>query len=137
MRIAVPALAVVGLAGLAGVLPAAQGDVERGKYLVEEVAKCQDCHSPKDEKGEPDKARWLKGSTLDFQPVKPVEGWHTTAPDLTSTGRLWKRWGEEKITRFLITGVGPSGHAADAPMPAYRLREDDAKAIVAYLGSLK
>ena len=25
---------------------AAEGDVERGKYLVEEVARCPECHTP-------------------------------------------------------------------------------------------
>ncbi len=122
---------------MATVVRAADGDVDRGKYLVEEVAKCQDCHTPRDAKGELDKSRWLKGTTLDFQPMKPVDGWHATSPDLTPSGRLWKRWGAEKLTRFLTTGIGPGGHAADAPMPAFRLREDDAKAIVAYLESLK
>ncbi len=109
----------------------------RGKYLVEEVAKCQDCHTARSDKGELDTAKWLKGATLDFQPIQPMPGWHKTSPDLTSTGRIWKRWGDEKFVRFLTTGLGPSGHAADAPMPAYKLTEEDAKAVVAYLKTLK
>jgi hypothetical protein len=66
-----------------------------------------------------------------------VKGWHKTSPDLTSPGRLFARWGEAGLEKFLETGTGPSGHAADPPMPAYKLRPDDAKAIVAYLKSLK
>ncbi len=30
-----------------------QGDVERGRYLVEEVARCPECHTPRDANGEP------------------------------------------------------------------------------------
>ena len=30
--------------------------VERGRYLVEDVAKCQDCHTPRSETGELDKS---------------------------------------------------------------------------------
>lgn len=121
-------------------LPAAHGadgaEVERGKYLVNEVAKCQDCHTPRGEKGELDTAKWLKGAPLGFAPLQEVKGWHKTAPDLTSSGRLFERWGEKGITNFLMTGVGPSGHAADPPMPAYKLSSEDAKAMVAYLKSL-
>nr|MCU0246549.1 hypothetical protein [Bryobacter sp.] len=56
---------------------------ERGRYLAEEIGKCQECHSPKLETGELDKARWMKGAVLDFAPLKEVKGWHKTAPDLT------------------------------------------------------
>jgi Cytochrome c len=108
-----------------------------GKYLANEVAKCQDCHTPRTESGEFDTTKWLKGATLDIAPTHETKGWHKTSPDITSSGRLFARWGDEGLVKFLETGVGPSGHAADAPMPAYKLRSDDAAAIVVYLKSLK
>ena len=111
--------------------------VTYGKYLVEEVAKCQECHTPRLETGEFDTSKWLRGATLDFQPAREVKGWHKTSPDLTPGGRLWQRWGEQGIAKFLETGLGPRGNAADPPMPAYKLRPSDAEAIVAYLKSLK
>lgn len=111
--------------------------VAYGKYLVEEVGKCQECHTPKLETGELDKSKWLQGATLDFQPTQEVKGWHKTSPDLTPKSRLWQRWGEQGLVKFLETGAGPSGHAADPPMPAYKLRPADAEAIVAYLKTLK
>ncbi len=111
--------------------------VERGKYLVEEVGKCQDCHTPRQADGRLDKSQWLKGTVLDFQPINPVPGWHKTSPDLTPAGRLWERWGEKGLVGFLTTGKGPSGHAADPPMPTYTLKAEDAEAVVAYLKSLK
>jgi len=115
--------------------------IERGRYLAVEVAKCGMCHTPKDDKGEPDKEKWFKGAVLDFAPLTPgspgTKGWHKTAQDLTPSGSLWKKWGEAALVKFLVTGKGPRGNPADNPMPAYNLSEKDAEAIVDYLKSLK
>ena len=117
-------------------LHGASGSVERGKYLVENVAMCGDCHTPATAQG-PDMSKWLKGSVLGFQPINPIPGWHKTAPDLTGTSRLFQRWGEAGMVKFLETGMGPSGHKADPPMPTYKMHAADAEAVVAYLKSLK
>jgi hypothetical protein len=116
---------------------AASEQTEYGKYLVEEVARCQMCHSPVLENGELDKTKWLKGATLDFQPIKPMEKWHKTAPDLTPSGRLWERWKEDGLRKFLETAHNPRGGTADPPMPAYKFKKADADAIVEYLKTLK
>jgi hypothetical protein len=87
--------------------------------------------------GKPDMSRYLKGAVLTIQPIGEVKGWHKTSPDLTSGSRLWQRWGEKGLLAFLATGKNPGGHEADAPMPAYKLRQDDAEAIVQYLKTLK
>ena len=115
----------------------AQTNVERGKYLAEELGKCQDCHTPRNTEGAADREKWLKGATLNIQPIEPVKGWHKTAPDLTPGGRLWQRWGEKGLVKFLETGLNPNGHPADPPMPTYKLKSDDAAAIVEYLKTLK
>ena len=97
---------------------AGEKEVAYGKYLAEEVAKCQECHTPKTEAGQLDRAKWMKGATLDFQPVTPVERWHKTSPDITPSGRLWQRWGEKAMLEYLQTGLTPKGKPADPPMPA-------------------
>ena len=125
---------LIGLA-VAGCASAAD-PVERGKYLVTEVAKCQDCHTPRTADGSPDQAKWLKGTTLDFAPIHEIPTWHKTSPDLTGSSPLFKRWGDKGLTTFLMTGKNPRGHEADPPMPAYHLSQEDADAIVAYLKSL-
>jgi mono/diheme cytochrome c family protein len=126
------------IAGPPALMAADNNDqIERGRYLADEVAKCGECHTPMSEKGELDRSQWLKGATLNFAPIRAVEGWHKAAPDLTSSGRLFERWGEKGLTAFLTTGKGPSGHAAGPPMPTYHMKQDDAEAIVAYLKSLK
>lgn len=112
-------------------------EIAYGKYLAEEVAKCQDCHTPKSATGELDKTKWLKGATLDFQPVTPIERWHKTSPDITPSGRLWQRWGEKAVLEYLQTGLTPKGKPADPPMPAYKLKKADAEAMLEYLKSLK
>ena len=110
--------------------------MQRGKYLAEQVARCQDCHTPKLATGEPDKSKWLKGGTLAIAAVGTIPGWHATSPDITSTSALWQRWGDDGLTKFFETSSNPRGGKAGLPMPAYTLSHEDAAAIVAYLKSL-
>lgn len=129
---------LLSLLALAGTVFAQDAKVvERGRYLVAEVGKCQECHSPRTDTGEFDKERWLKGAVLDFAPLKEVKGWHKTSPDITPGGKLWARWGEPAILKYLQTGLNPKGTPADPPMPAYKLAQADAEAVIAYLKTLK
>ena len=120
-------------------IPAAaqSGAVARGKYLAEEVARCQECHTPKSADGQFDKEKWMKGAVLNVQPLEPIKGWHKTSPDLTKGSRLWAKWGEKALITFLVTGNGPSGKPADPPMPIYKMSQADAEAVVEYLKSLQ
>ena len=59
-------------AGAAPMVPAQDAKAERGKYLVEEVARCQECHTPKTETGEFDRTKWMKGATLGATPSAPI-----------------------------------------------------------------
>jgi mono/diheme cytochrome c family protein len=126
----------VAMAILTGPARGQDDRIARGKYLVEEVAKCQECHTPKMDNGNYIKSMWMKGATLNLAPAAPVPGWHAVTPDVTGAGALWKRWGEEGMIAFLATGKTPRGTAAGAPMPAYTLKREDAEAIVAFLKSL-
>jgi mono/diheme cytochrome c family protein len=110
--------------------------VERGRYLVEEIGKCQDCHTPRLDSGQPDRTKWLQGASIDFKPTHPVPKWEEMSPGLTRSG-LSKKWGEAGVAKFLETGVGPDGDKADAPMPLYKMKHEDAAAIAAYLNSLE
>ena len=130
----VSAAAVTLAAGTA--LFAQDANVARGKYLAEEVARCQECHSPRLESGEFDRARWLKGARLGIPSVASIPGWNPQSPDITSTSLLWQRWGADGLVTFLETTRNPRSGKADPPMPAYTLSHDDAVAITAYLKSL-
>jgi cytochrome c2 len=126
----------LGLVALTFTMAAQSSNLERGKYLVEDVARCQECHTPKTEAGELDRTKWMKGATLIGVPSTPVPDWHQKSPDISSTSALWTRWGQEGFSKFLQTAKNPRGGKAGPPMPAYLLKAEDADAITAYLKSL-
>ena len=107
--------------------------IARGKYLVEQVAMCIDCHTPRLQTGELDQNRWLAGSDLDFQPIRLMPMWAKRAPDIAGL----TRWGEDGAVKLLMTGLTPGGTPLRPPMPPYRMSKADAEAVVAYLRSLK
>lgn len=104
----------------------------RGRYLVEHVGLCADCHSPRDEKGAFLRDRWLLGSPLPFQPTVPMP-WAPVAPPLAGLPSMT----EAQAMTFLQTGQRPSGSPVRPPMPPFRFGAEDARAVVAYLKSLK
>ena len=114
------------------VRPPVAVSVARGKYLVEQVGLCGDCHTPRNDRGEPIKDEWLKGATLDFKPIAPVPVWVDKAPAIAGL----PGWEKDAAIRFLMTGVGNNELPSRPPMPQYRFNVQDAQAIVAYLKSL-
>jgi hypothetical protein len=62
--------------------PAAKGDVERGRYLVEDVGMCEECHTPRDANGNLDESRRLEGAAIWITPVHPMTNWAMRAPAL-------------------------------------------------------
>ena len=134
MKTALFSVAVLLMASLA---QAQESKIDRGKYLVEEVGKCGDCHTPRTETGELDMTKHLKGATLGFTPINPIPKWHKDSPDITPAGKLWLRWTREGMVNYLIKGVNPRGGKADPPMPAYHMKPEDAEAVVSYLETLK
>lgn len=137
MKYSVLLFSVATIALVAGRTSSAQdANAPSGKYLVEEVARCQECHTPKTDSGEFDKVKWLKGAKQSVAPIGQIPGWHAQSPDITSTSALWQRWGDDGLVKFLETASNPRGGKAGAPMPAYMLKHEDAVAIVAYLKSL-
>ena len=111
----------------------AKNEIERGKYLVEEVAKCTECHTPRDERGQLKKEAWLQGAPIWIMPVHPNPTWADHAPALAGLPSLTPEQGE----RVLEQGTGPQGEALRPPMHIYHMNHEDAKAIVSYLSSLQ
>lgn len=99
-----------------------------GRYLVERVGMCIDCHSPRDEKGQYVADQWLKGSPLPFQPTVPMP-WANAAPGIAGLPSLT----DDQAVKFLTTGELPGGRRPRPPMPEFRFSEPDARAVVAYL----
>jgi RNA polymerase sigma factor (sigma-70 family) len=105
--------------------------IKRGDYLVNQVARCGNCHTPRNAKGELDLSRHLQGADIWFTPKpKPRGRWADEAPNITARGRAGK-WTEDRLIKFLSAGEKPK-----PPMPAYQLSMEDARAVTAYLRSL-
>jgi hypothetical protein len=122
----------------AAALIAQDKKVELGRYLVENAGACGYCHTPRNAQGELDRGKWLKGMVLEFAPIgTPPANWHKSAPDLTPSGKLWAKWGEGAMIKFLQTGLTPSGKPAGPPMPVYKYSAEHAEAVLAYLKTLK
>jgi mono/diheme cytochrome c family protein len=109
----------------------AQAVIKRGDYLVNQIARCGDCHTPRDARGRLDMTRHLRGAKMWFAPKDNAKEWSDKAPDITVAGKAGK-WTEAKMIKFLSTG-GDS----DPPMPAYKMTVEDAQAVTAYLRSLR
>lgn len=109
-----------------------QADVQRGKYLVEEVAKCAECHTPRDAHGNLDPNAWLQGAPIWITPVRPIQNWADQVPALAGL----PTYTDEQMERVLEKGIGPQGEALRPPMHIYHMTPADAKAIIAYLKSL-
>jgi mono/diheme cytochrome c family protein len=104
----------------------------RGKYLVEDVGMCGDCHSPHGENGEEIKEQRLQGTMLPFKPIVPMPVWAEKTPSIAGL----PGWEKDAAIKFLMTGIAYNGLPGRPPMPRYRFNQQDAEAIVAYLKSL-
>jgi mono/diheme cytochrome c family protein len=106
--------------------------VRRGRYLVNSVAGCGDCHTPMLPNGTPDMKHQLQGTTLFFAPIHPIPNWAKVSPPIAGLGAFT----EEQITTLLRTGALPNGVRPNPPMPPYHMTAQDAAAVAAYLKSL-
>jgi mono/diheme cytochrome c family protein len=113
--------------------PAApQSLVDRGRYLVEDVAMCEECHTPRDAGGNLDESRRLQGAQIWIMPVHANPNWAMNAPALAGFGG----YSDEQGAAVLEKGVGPNGETIRQPMHIYHMNHADAQAIIAYLRSL-
>ena len=110
----------------------AASNVARGKYLVESVAMCGQCHTPRDNNGNPDRTRWLQGAPVPWLPAKPDSDWPLNAPRIGGTPPA----GDADMIKLLTTGIWTTGNRLRLPMPQFRMDRGDAEAVVAYLKSL-
>lgn len=109
----------------------AQARLERGRYLVEGIGACGNCHTPKGPQGN------LPGKHL-AGGFEIAEGFGVAVtPNITpdrTTGI--GAWSDDEIIRAIREGKGRDGRTLGPPMPYgfyRRLSDMDVKAIVAYL----
>ena len=105
---------------------------ERGRYIVENVAMCELCHTPRTETGEPDKRHWLGGGPTQLRPAYPSPFWTQIEPRIA--GR--PPGTDADFIKLLTTGISRTGRPPNPPMPPFRMTRADAEAVLAYLKSL-
>jgi mono/diheme cytochrome c family protein len=116
-----------------GATESGSGDVARGKYLVEGVAMCGQCHTPRDSSGNLDRSKWLQGAPVPFAPANgDLEGWPTIAPRIGGNPPA----SDADMIKLLTTGIWTNGKQLKSPMMPFRMSEADARAVVAYLKSI-
>jgi mono/diheme cytochrome c family protein len=125
-------LAAMGVAWAQAPVP---GMVERGRYLVEGVAACGNCHTPKGPQGELPNMALAGGFVIDEQPFTAVAS--NITPDLeTGIGK----WTDEQLFVAIREGKRPDGSLIGPPMPFFfyrQLADDDVHAMIAYLRTVK
>jgi mono/diheme cytochrome c family protein len=135
VRIAFLTAFVVALPSYAAMADDAQ--IARGEYLVT-IGGCSDCHTSGYFFGKPDMSRFLGGSDVGFEiPGLGVFVGPNITPD---KGTGIGSWTPEQIVAAMQTGQRPDGRILAPIMPWHalaQLTDDDAKAISAFLQSLK
>lgn len=111
---------------------ASAAKIARGKYLVNGVGLCEDCHTPRDDHGQFIAAKYLQGAPIGFKPIAPMPVWADKAPVIAGL----PGWSDGAAIKFLMTGIAYNDLPARPPMPAYRFNREDAEAVLAYLRSL-
>jgi mono/diheme cytochrome c family protein len=109
-----------------------QTSMGRGKYIVEDVAVCGQCHTPRDAQGNLDRNRWLEGAALWLQSAQPTSNWPLQAPRIAGD----PPGTDADMVRLLTTGIWNDGKPLRPPMPQFRMSVEDAQAVIVYLKSL-
>ncbi|WP_394821836.1 hypothetical protein [Pendulispora albinea] len=113
----------------------------RGKYLVDSLATCGDCHTPRDEMGRPRADRYLAGVDC-FVGVDNPDAGPEGPPGCLSTRNLTnhptglKNRTNTHIRDMLLNGKRPNNEFMSGAMPYWILHNitgADADAIIAYL----
>jgi mono/diheme cytochrome c family protein len=116
---------------------APKAGVERGRYLVEHVSLCGDCHTPRNFVGVPNRSLYLAGAGEKIGPLG--EAVPNITPDKETGIGDWQR---EEIAELLLTGTKPDldnvqGLMSEVIEHGYKnMTKQDALAIADYLKSL-
>lgn len=120
------------LLALGAASAAAETPVERGRYLVETIGGCGNCHTPRGPGGAFAAGKDLAGGfVFDEKPFRAVAS-NITPDKETGIGN----WTDAQIAKAIREGIRPDGSLIGPPMPFElyrRLSDSDLMAIVAYL----
>ncbi|WP_371153486.1 c-type cytochrome [Jannaschia sp. 2305UL9-9] len=105
-------------------------EVLRGRYLVEALGHCAECHTPRTALGGLDRSQWMAGA--------PDPGGSGRVPGLTPATLTWS---QDEIAQYLNDGFTPDfdsvgGHMVSVVRNLAETTEADRRAIAAYLKAL-
>lgn len=109
-----------------------QSAVERGKYIVEDVAMCSRCHTPR-KNGVEDRDMFLMGAPIQPDPTYPPSNYALRAPRIAGTPPET----DTQLVTMLTTGIARTGKPPLNPMPQFHMTRRDAESVLAYLKSLR
>jgi hypothetical protein len=108
------------------------GNIEHGRYLVERVVMCGECHSTRDTQGNIVPGTRFMGGAM---PARPT--WSADWPDRFPRIAGLPGYTDEQAMRLLTQGgIKRDGTQLRAPMPRLRMTPEDAAAVIAYLRSM-
>ena len=119
---------------------APKSGVERGRYLVDHVSLCGDCHTPRNALGVPKQSLYLAGASQKIGPLG--EAVPNITPDKETGIGEWKR---EDIAELLLSGTKPDLDNVQGLMYEViqgtshgfkDMKKEDALAIADYLKSI-
>ncbi|MAT14539.1 MAG: hypothetical protein CMJ46_04635 [Planctomyces sp.] len=112
--------------------PTNEESIAYGKYLVHDVAKCIECHTPRDASGELIDSRQMEGAPIPVEPPAFVDSWAAASASVAGLGN----YEPDFVRHVLMHGTRPNGVVPDNPMPQFQMKQREADAIVRYLESL-
>ncbi len=108
--------------------------LDQGKYIVDHVAMCPQCHTARHAAGELQMNKYLLGAPVPVEaPSFPRGRGAIKAPAIAGLNG----YTEEQAVRLLMEGITADGRQPNPPMPRYRMNRRDAEAVTAYLKSLR
>ncbi len=112
---------------------ACAGDVERGRYLVEALTACDNCHTPRGAAGYDFSKRFAGGPQTFADKTYVVRGPNISSDVETGVGA----WTDEDLRAAIVDGVGRNYRLAPVmPSDSYKpLTPRDLDAIIAFLRS--
>ena len=113
--------------------PTGGGDVARGAYIVNSVAMCPTCHTPRTADGQMNQSEWLQGGPVVYLPANPTPNWPQYEPRIGGTLPT----SEANMITLLTTGIWTDGKELRDPMPKFHMNRADAEAVVAYLKTVR
>jgi len=108
------------------------GNVEHGRYLVERVAMCGECHSARDARGSIIEGTRYRGGAMPMRPAWPVD-WPTQVPRIAG----FAGYTDAEAMRVLTEGaIKRDGTQLRMPMPRFRMSAQDAADVIAFLRTM-